>query len=127
MVECSRRRVSWSHLDARIKRARDRFSDRRAKAPSGAHEDWIRACVFNPSGTHLLSAGRDMTVKLTEVETERFIDNVTSITPGALRGGINSLAMHPVKDEVLVGGSDGAPKIYRISARPSELSGTTRT
>ncbi len=55
-----------------------------------------------------------MTVKLTEVETERFIDNVTSITPGALRGGINSLAMHPTKDEVLVGGSDGVPKIYRI-------------
>ncbi len=84
------------------------------KLHQGAHEDWIRACVFNPSGTHLLSAGRDMTVKLTEVETERFIDNVTSITPGALRGGINSLAIHPTRDEVLVGGSDGAPKIYRI-------------
>ncbi len=55
------------------------------KLHQGAHEDWIRACVFNPSGTHLLSAGRDMTVKLTEVETERFIDNVTSITPGAPR------------------------------------------
>lgn len=84
------------------------------KLHQGAHEDWIRAVVFNPSGTHLLSAGRDMTVKLTEVETERFIDNVTSITPGALRGGINSLAMHPTRDEVLVGGSDGSPKIYRI-------------
>ncbi len=84
------------------------------KLHQGAHEDWIRACVFNPSGTHLLSAGRDMTVKLTEVATERFIDNVTSITPGALRGGINALAMHPLRDEVLVGGSDGAPKIYRI-------------
>ena len=80
----------------------------------GAHDDWIRACVFNPKGTHVLSAGRDMTVKLTEVATERFIDNVTSITPGALRGGINSLAMHPERDEVLVGGADGTPKVYRI-------------
>lgn len=80
----------------------------------GAHEDWIRSVVFNPDGTHLLSAGRDMTVKLTEVVTERFVDNVTSITPGALRGGINSLAMHPSRNEVLVGGADGSPKIYRI-------------
>ncbi len=55
-----------------------------------------------------------MTVKLTEVATERFIDNVTSITPGALRGGINSLARHPLRDEILVGGSDGAPKLYRV-------------
>ncbi|MEM7474718.1 MAG: DUF1549 domain-containing protein [Planctomycetota bacterium] len=84
------------------------------KLHQGAHEDWIRACVFNPKGTHVLSAGRDMTVKLTEVATERFIDNVTSITPGALRGGINSLAMHPERDEVLVGGADGSPKVFRI-------------
>lgn len=55
-----------------------------------------------------------MTVKLTEVATERFVDNITSITPGALRGGINSLAMHPKNDEFLVGGADGIPKIYRI-------------
>ncbi|MEM8734637.1 MAG: DUF1549 domain-containing protein, partial [Planctomycetota bacterium] len=80
----------------------------------GAHDDWIRAVAFNPSGTHLLSAGRDMTVKLTEVATERFVDNVTSITPGALSGGINALAMHPKRDEVLVGGADGIPKVYRI-------------
>lgn len=80
----------------------------------GAHEDWIAACVFSPDGKHLVSAGRDMTVKLTEVETERFIDNITSITPGALRGGISSLAMHPSRPEVLVGGADGTPKVYRL-------------
>ncbi|RMF42650.1 MAG: DUF1549 domain-containing protein, partial [Planctomycetota bacterium] len=80
----------------------------------GAHDDWVLACAFNPSGTHLVSAGRDMTVKLTEVATERFVDNITSITPGALSGGINALAMHPARDEVLVGGADGTPKVYRI-------------
>lgn len=80
----------------------------------GAHEDWIRACVFSPDGKHLVSAGRDRTVKLTEVATERFVDNITSITPGALRGGINSLAMHPERNEVLVGGADGIPKVYRL-------------
>lgn len=80
----------------------------------GAHDDWIQACVFSPDGKHLVSAGRDMTVKLTEVETERFVDNITSITPGALRGGISSLVMHPQRNETLVGGSDGIPKIYRL-------------
>ncbi len=93
------------------------------KLHQGAHEDWIRACVFNPSGTHLLSAGRDMTVKLTEVATERFIDNVTSITPGALRGGINALAMHPSRDEFVVGGADGTPKIYRIFRETARVIG----
>lgn len=84
------------------------------KLHQGAHEDWSLATVFNPTGTHLVSGGRDMTVKLTEVATERFIDNVTSITPGALKGGINALAMHPSENQVLVGGADGTPKIYRI-------------
>ncbi|MGN6546329.1 MAG: DUF1549 domain-containing protein [Aureliella sp.] len=84
------------------------------KLYQGAHEDWVRSCVFAPDGTHLLSAGRDMTVKLTEVATERFVDNVTSITPGALRGGISSLARHPSRNEILVGGSDGLPKVYRV-------------
>jgi mono/diheme cytochrome c family protein len=93
------------------------------KLHQGAHEDWIRACVFNPSGTHLLSAGRDMTVKLTEVATERFVDNVTSITPGALRGGINALAIHPARDEFVVGGADGTPKIYRIFRETARVIG----
>ncbi len=80
----------------------------------GAHEDWSLATVFNPSGTHLVSGGRDMSVKLTEVATERFVDNVTSITPGALKGGVSALAIHPTHDQILVGGADGTPKIYRI-------------
>lgn len=80
----------------------------------GAHEDWIRACVFTPDGKNIVSAARDMTVKLTEVETQRFVDNITSITPGALRGGVNSLAMHPERNEFLVGGADGTPKVYRV-------------
>lgn len=81
---------------------------------SGAHEDWVRACVFTPDGTHLISGGRDMTCKLVEVASERFVDNITSITPGALRGGINSLARHPSRNEIVVGGSDGVPKVYRV-------------
>nr|WP_236649754.1 DUF1549 domain-containing protein [Rhodopirellula sp. SM50] len=80
----------------------------------GAHDDWIRDVAFTPDGTHLVSVARDMSCKLTEVETERFIDNITSITPGALSGGLSSIAMHPERNEILIGGADGVAKVYRI-------------
>lgn len=87
------------------------------------HDDWPRATVFTVDGKHLLSGARDMTVKLTDVETERFIDNVTSITPGALRGGVQALARHPERNEILVGGSDGTPKIYRVFRQTARVIG----
>ncbi|MEP3479775.1 MAG: DUF1549 domain-containing protein [Fuerstiella sp.] len=82
----------------------------------GAHNDWVLDTVFTVENdtSHLLSVSQDMTVKLTEVATNRFIDNVTSITPGALKGGINAIDRHPIRDEIIVGGSDGIPKIYRV-------------
>ena len=81
---------------------------------NGAHDDWALDTVFSVDGTHLVSVGRDMTTKLYNVPTQRFIDNVTSITPGALKGGIAAVVRHPQRDEVLVGGSDGTPRIYRM-------------
>ncbi|MEM6691439.1 MAG: c-type cytochrome domain-containing protein, partial [Planctomycetota bacterium] len=80
----------------------------------GAHEDWILDTVFTPDGAHLVSVARDMTCKLTEVDTERFVDNITSITPGALSGGLSSLDRHPTRNEIVVGGSDGVAKVYRV-------------
>jgi WD40 repeat protein len=80
----------------------------------GAHSDWVRETTFSVDGSHVVSVARDMTVKLTEVATQRFVDNVTSITPGVLKGGIQSLSRHPKFDLMVVGGSDGTPKVYRI-------------
>ena len=80
----------------------------------GAHNDWVLDTVFSVDGSHLVSVGRDMTAKLTEVATQRFVDNITSITPGALRGGIQSVARHPQRDEIVIGGSDGEVKVYRM-------------
>jgi WD40 repeat protein/mono/diheme cytochrome c family protein len=88
-----------------------------------AHEDWPRATIFSVDGKHLVSGGRDMSVKLTELETERFIDNVTSITPGALRGGIQALARHPERNEILVGGADGIPRVYRVFRETARVIG----
>ncbi|MDA0285103.1 MAG: DUF1549 domain-containing protein, partial [Planctomycetota bacterium] len=81
---------------------------------NGAHSDWVLDTVWNPTGDHVISVGRDRTAKLTEVATQRFIDNVTSITPGALKGGVASVDTHPTRDEIIVGGADGVPKLFRI-------------
>jgi WD40 repeat protein len=124
----------------------------------GAHNDWVLGTVFSlprPAGVelaamgigaeygvrqalerdsrYLVSISRDMSVKLTEVRTQRFIDNVTSITPGALKGGLMALARRPQPiekrfrstavgtdqsekfyDEILVAGSDGTPRLYQM-------------
>jgi WD40 repeat protein len=80
----------------------------------GAHGDWVLGTAFSKDGSHLISVSRDMSMKLIVVATQQFVDNITSITPGALKGGLQSIDRHPQKDEVLIGGSDGQPKIYRI-------------
>ncbi|MHA3772174.1 WD40 domain-containing protein [Verrucomicrobiota bacterium sgz303538] len=79
-----------------------------------SHNDWVLDTVFTHKGDQLVSVGRDMSAKLTEVATQRFIDNISSITPGALRGGLQAVARHPQRDEFLVGGADGIPQAYRI-------------
>lgn len=89
----------------------------------GAHEDWVLDTVYTVDGEHLISVARDMTCKLTEVATQRFIDNVTSITPGALSGGINSIDRHPQRDEILVGGADGVAKVYRVFRETARVIG----
>jgi len=89
----------------------------------GAHENWVLDTVFTTDASHLVSVARDMTCKLTEVETERFIDNVTSITPGALSGGLAAIARHPARDEIVVGGADGVVKVYRVFRRTARVIG----
>src|SRR5262245_1598599 len=81
---------------------------------SGAHSDWVLDTTFSVNSDHLISVSRDMSMKLIEVKTERFIDNITSITPGALKGGLIAIDRHPTKDELLCGGADGAPKIFKM-------------
>ena len=81
---------------------------------NGAHSNWVLDTVWNPTGDHVISVSRDRTAKLTEVATQRFIDNVTSITPGALKGGVAAVDTHPTRDEIIIGGADGVPKLFRI-------------
>ncbi len=113
--------VSWSPDSTRVAFGCADKTLRAIKADTGeqvlfqgAHDDWVLDTVWNPSGDHVISVGRDRTAKLTEVQTNRFIDNITSITPGALKGGIAAVDTHPSRDEIVVGGADGAPKLFRI-------------
>ncbi len=80
----------------------------------GAHSDWVLATVFSKEDTHVVSLSRDRSMKLTEVATQRFVDNITSITPGALKGGLITVDRHPTKDELAIGGADGEPKLYQM-------------
>jgi WD40 repeat protein len=113
--------VSWSHDGSKIAFGCSDNSLRAIEAATGkqvlyqgGHNDWVLGTVFSKDSSHLVSVSRDMSMKLTEVSTSRLIDNITSITPGALKGGLMAVARHPKKDELLVGGSDGMPKIYRM-------------
>ncbi len=90
---------------------------------NGAHNDWVLDTVFSLDGKHIVSVSRDRSMKLIEVATERFVDNITSITPGALKGGLHAVDRHPTKNELLIGGADGVPKIYRMFREQSRKIG----
>jgi WD40 repeat protein/mono/diheme cytochrome c family protein len=132
--------VSWSHDGSKIAfgctdntlRAIDAATGKQVLF-QGAHNDWVLGTVFSRDSSYLASISRDRSVKLTEVATQRFIDNITSITPGALKGGLMAMDRNPVKrdtkvkskavgtdmsekwyDELLVAGADGVPRLYQM-------------
>lgn len=88
-----------------------------------AHEDWVRGTVFTADGASIFSASRDMTVKMTDVATQRFVGNVTTHTPGVLRGGQLAIRRHPARDQLLVGSADGVPKLFEMDVKAAPASG----
>ncbi len=79
-----------------------------------AHADWVLGTTFSLKNDHLITVSRDRSMKLTIVESGQFVDNITSITPGALKGGLSSVERHPTREQVLTGGADGEPRLYKI-------------
>jgi len=79
-----------------------------------AHSDYVLDTTFSLKGDHLISVSRDRSMKLVIVKNAQFVDNITSITPGALKGGLMAVERHPKREQVLVGGADGKPKLYKI-------------
>jgi WD40 repeat protein len=113
--------ASWSHDGSKIAfgcadntlRAIDADTGKQVLY-QGAHNDWVLDTVFSKDNNYLISVSRDRSMKLVEVATQRFVDNITSITPGALKGGLSTVDRHPTKDELLIGGADGIPKTYQM-------------
>jgi hypothetical protein len=87
------------------------------------HNDWVRGTVFSMDGKSVFSVSRDKTVKQTDVATERFVGNITTHTPGVLSGGQNSIDVHPKRNELLVGGADGKPKLFRQDVKAAPAGG----
>ena len=142
--------VSWSHDGTKIAfgcadntlRAIDADTGKQILY-QGAHSDWVLGTVFSADARHLVSVSRDRSMKLTEVATQRFIDNITSITPGASQGrpaGGGPPAAegeedgqgpsgHPreqsptMYDELLIGGSDGVPRLYKMHRETKRVIG----
>ncbi|MEY3172237.1 MAG: hypothetical protein RLZZ436_150 [Planctomycetota bacterium] len=79
-----------------------------------AHADWVLGTTFSLKNDHVISVSRDRSMKLTIVENGQFVDNITSITPGALKGGLADVQRLPAAEEVLAGGADGEPRLYKI-------------
>jgi len=79
-----------------------------------AHSDWVHGTTFSLKNDHVISVSRDRSMKLTIVANGQFVDNITSITPGALKGGLVDVQRHPTQEQVLAVGSDGEPRLYKI-------------
>ncbi len=76
------------------------------------HGDWVFGTVFSTDGTHFVSCSRDTALKLVEVDTGSFVDDVNSSNKGY--GEINAIARHPNADQVLSVGEDRVPRLYRM-------------
>jgi WD40 repeat protein len=122
--------VSWSSDGTRVAFGCPDNSGRAIKIDDGAqvlkfdhHTDWVLGVIFSLDDKNLVSVSRDRAVKLTQADSGAFIDNVTSITPGALTGGLEAIDRHPSRNEVVVGGVDGIPKLYRIFREQARVIG----
>ena len=76
------------------------------------HSDWVFATTFatdDKNVLHVLSAGRDQAIKLTLVSGGSFIDDINTHY-SALR----CLVRNPKATQVLCGGDDGIPRLYKI-------------
>lgn len=77
------------------------------------HSDWVFATCFavdpKTKTLDILSTSRDQAIKLTQVDNGSFIDDINTHYT-ALR----CLVRNPKEDQVLCGGDDGLPRLYKI-------------
>lgn len=111
-------RVLWSDGDRTLITASDDGELRRWDVESGKcvlskklHKAQIQDLQASADGSHLITASTDQTSKLVDTATLQVLKEYTSTVP------INSAAISPRFDHVLIGGGQDASKVTTTSAK----------
>ena len=80
-----------------------------------AHENWVLGTAFGMDSKRLVSVGRDRAAKLIDAEAGQFLENVNQ-----MHGELAAVARHPKADEIVIGGEDRIPYIYKMD-RPRNM------
>jgi len=87
-----------------------------------AHADWVLATQFTHDGKQLVSASRDRAMKLIDLESGRFVDDINNPLEGCI-----CLAIHPKEEQILYGGELGNARLYQISDNQKRTAGRNDT
>jgi len=79
------------------------------------HENWVLGTPFGIDSKRLVSGGRDRAAKLIDASAGQFLENVNQ-----MHGELAAVARHPRADEIVIGGEDRIPYIYRMD-RPRNM------
>jgi WD40 repeat protein len=80
-----------------------------------SHENWVLGTIFGIDSKRLVSVGRDRAAKLIDASAGQFLENVNQ-----MHGELAAVARHPKADEIVIGGEDRIPYIYRMD-RPRNM------
>jgi WD40 repeat protein len=79
------------------------------------HENWVLGTAFGIDSKRLVSVGRDRAAKLIDASAGQFLENVNQ-----LHGELAAVARHPKADQIVIGGEDRIPYIYKMD-RPRNM------
>jgi WD40 repeat protein len=75
------------------------------------HSDWVFGTTFSKDSKNVISTSRDRAIKLIEIATKNFVDDINY---QVYNGGYFAVARNPMTDEVAVGGEEGIVRYYSI-------------
>jgi len=79
------------------------------------HENWVLGTAFGIDSRRLISVGRDRAAKLIDASAGQFLENVNQ-----LHGELAAVARNPKADQIVIGGEDRIPYVYRMD-RPHNM------
>src|SRR6266513_3710028 len=79
------------------------------------HENWVLGTTYGIDSKRLDSVGRDRAAKLIDASAGQFLENVNQ-----MHGALAAVARHPKADEIVIGGEDRIPYMYKMD-RPRNM------